>query len=337
MPMITRDQDATGFKFGSDIPYPADCIEILRCRPFRFTHKVVNKWFYKKTILIGDAAHVFPPFAGQGIASGVRDAHQLAWRLALLNSMLGDGQANTALEERILQTWANERRKSVDDAARFSMMNGRLCNNQPSHWLLAMLWAKSTVEKLFFLPTIKMSDPLYRLERQGFTTVPDGFLLADFGGGARLSQVSVQSSSKEVLLSDDLLHRSRGIFTVMAILRNGDDVQHLYQDARTAVHNVSLHPSVLSEDSIVILDVRSGVSSKSMAIHDTWEHQSKVFSVAQSYTDFTDDQVEVYTSRLGLATKFAVVRPDLFVFGSARDVMSLFSILEELKKRTFAG
>lgn len=61
-PMITHCRDGKGKLFdGGAVPYPKDCIEILRCRPFTFTHKVVNRWFHEKIVLIGDAAHVFPP------------------------------------------------------------------------------------------------------------------------------------------------------------------------------------------------------------------------------------------------------------------------------------
>lgn len=61
-PMITYETDDLGRKFeGGPVMFPKDCIEILRCRPFTFTHKIVNQWFDGRTILIGDAAHVFPP------------------------------------------------------------------------------------------------------------------------------------------------------------------------------------------------------------------------------------------------------------------------------------
>jgi 2-polyprenyl-6-methoxyphenol hydroxylase-like FAD-dependent oxidoreductase len=65
-PMITRTECGRGNAFKCPAVYPRDCIEVLRCREFTFTQKVVNRWYAGKTVLIGDAAHTFSPFAGQG-------------------------------------------------------------------------------------------------------------------------------------------------------------------------------------------------------------------------------------------------------------------------------
>lgn len=48
---------------------------------------MVNKWFAERTILIRDAAHIFPPFGGQGVACRVQDAVRLAWQLAILTKI----------------------------------------------------------------------------------------------------------------------------------------------------------------------------------------------------------------------------------------------------------
>ena len=61
-------------RFGP-VAYPRDCVAIRHYRPFRFTHKMVNRWFKGRTILIGNAAHVFPPCGRQGIACGVADSY----------------------------------------------------------------------------------------------------------------------------------------------------------------------------------------------------------------------------------------------------------------------
>ena len=86
-PSITRDESSIP-GLAKPTTFPRDCIEVLRCRPFTFVQKVAGPtWHHNRTIIIGDAAHVFPPFGGQGIASGVKDAVGLSWRLAILTKL----------------------------------------------------------------------------------------------------------------------------------------------------------------------------------------------------------------------------------------------------------
>jgi 3-(3-hydroxy-phenyl)propionate hydroxylase len=49
---------------------------------YTFHARLAPTWQVDRVFLAGDACHLTPPFAGQGMNSGLRDAHNLAWKLA---------------------------------------------------------------------------------------------------------------------------------------------------------------------------------------------------------------------------------------------------------------
>lgn len=62
---------------------PADRdLQLVRKVVYTFHARVAERWQQGRVLLAGDAAHLTPPFAGQGMNSGVRDATNLAWKLA---------------------------------------------------------------------------------------------------------------------------------------------------------------------------------------------------------------------------------------------------------------
>jgi 3-(3-hydroxy-phenyl)propionate hydroxylase len=92
----------------------ADRIHIERTAVYRFQARVAQSFSKGSCFLAGDAAHVTPPFAGQGLVAGLRDIANLAWKLAWVIR----GKADA----RILGSYDMERRphaRKIINLARF--------------------------------------------------------------------------------------------------------------------------------------------------------------------------------------------------------------------------
>ena len=60
---------------------PIDALELVRVTAYTFRAQVASRWRDRNVFLLGDAAHLTPPFVGQGMAAGLRDAMNLTWKL----------------------------------------------------------------------------------------------------------------------------------------------------------------------------------------------------------------------------------------------------------------
>ncbi len=91
---------------------------------YQFQARWADSWWRGRLLLAGDAAHLMPPFAGQGMCSGLRDAMNLAWKLDLVLS----GKAADA----ILRTYESERLLNVRQFIDFSVELGSIiCITDP--------------------------------------------------------------------------------------------------------------------------------------------------------------------------------------------------------------
>jgi len=85
---------------------PKDQSKITRSLVYTFHARNAERYRAGRILLAGDAAHVSPPFAGQGLNGGLRDANALAWRL----DMIARGTANADL----LNSYESERKPHVE-------------------------------------------------------------------------------------------------------------------------------------------------------------------------------------------------------------------------------
>jgi 3-(3-hydroxy-phenyl)propionate hydroxylase len=80
---------------------------LVRKVVYTFHARVASRWQEGRVFLAGDAAHLTPPYAGQGMNSGVRDAHNIAWKLvAVLRGQMAKSALDTYESERRDHAWA---------------------------------------------------------------------------------------------------------------------------------------------------------------------------------------------------------------------------------------
>ncbi len=91
---------------------------------YTFKAHYAEQWGVGRVLLAGDAAHLMPPFAGQGMCAGIRDAANLAWKLDLV--------LDCRAAETLLDTYQRERLPHVRNTIEFSIaLGGVICVSDP--------------------------------------------------------------------------------------------------------------------------------------------------------------------------------------------------------------
>lgn len=88
---------------------------VERAVVYTFQRRSAMRWREGRALLAGDAAHLMPPFAGQGFSSGARDAANLAWKL---ESCIGGAPVS------LLDSYESERRPHVEAMSRLAVTVG---------------------------------------------------------------------------------------------------------------------------------------------------------------------------------------------------------------------
>lgn len=86
---------------------------------YTFRSRIATQWRLGRCLIAGDAAHQMPPFMGQGMCAGVRDAANLAWKLSAVL---------TGADAALLDTYQSERDANARAFIEMSVALGRLIN-----------------------------------------------------------------------------------------------------------------------------------------------------------------------------------------------------------------
>jgi FAD binding domain len=328
-PYITHPGSRYGLS--SPVQYPTDCIRTLRSRPFCFSARSCNKWALGRVILAGDAAHVFPPFGGQGIASGFRDASSLAWRLAILSR-----NPHSVDHDRVLAAWYAERKQQLERSLAATIQNGAYVTESDPWKAFVRDWYLWAIQ---LVPGWKRDlekgprkDGMIRYQYQ--SGMP---FLPQYGGGVCFPQVYCTGldgaqNAGPVAFTDDLIFAplKEGLCQVVVLVDRVDEVG----PAVSALTGLSqLSQGLVREDEATIFvhdftaklpaDAKVGVgkTARLVRIATGPEFAADVRLCtnrpAPRYYDAYRMKHEVH------GKKFVIVRPDRFVYAACSNMEEL--------------
>lgn len=183
-------------------------LEVERKTVYTFSARVSDGFQKGNVILIGDAAHVTPPFIGQGLMAGLRDTSNICWKVA----MAVKGRINKG----VVNTYETERRGNAEEMVKLAVRAGKIII--PKNRLQAFLR-----DRLFgainAIPFIRERLWGTKSKLKPFNTFDEGFIypsksFGDLQSGAWYPQGNMQTSTGEHALIDDSLGLNWGILGI---------------------------------------------------------------------------------------------------------------------------
>ncbi|KAE8374197.1 hypothetical protein BDV26DRAFT_296196 [Aspergillus bertholletiae] len=327
-----------GSRYGlaQDVIFPQDCIRVLRCRPFRFAARSCNRWSHGRVVLCGDAAHVFPPFGGQGIASGFRDAVSLAWRLALLCRHQASG--SPAMHENILRGWYLERKQQLEKSLASTIENGRMVT-EGSPFIIFL--RRCYLLLLHLIPSWRnelrlgrRKDGLIRYQHSpGLPFQPN------FNGGLCLPQVYCKlagDSKGQVFFSDDVIFSAQKatLFQLLVYVKDESELTPAGQMI-SDIDEISKGEICSNEVTFLVEGHKGGSMSMGNRSLPVFELASASDFACSSLCHGRPEPQHYDPYQLGKAVegrRFIIVRPDRFVYAACDSKEDLDKAISSLVK-----
>lgn len=175
-----------------------DETKVLRKTVYTFHARIADRYRQGRTVLMGDAAHLTPPFAGQGMNAGLRDAHNVVWKIAAMEK----GGASAG----IIDSYELERRKPAWDMIQLAVTMGKFVMPRQAR---DIEFRERLLENLAPYPAVR--DFLIQMRFKPKPNHPDGLYLDKDRQpyeGSLVGQMIPQPrfrSGKDTVLLDDLI------------------------------------------------------------------------------------------------------------------------------------
>ena len=245
---------------------------------YTFESSVTSRWRDRRVFLMGDAAHTTPPYLGQGMCSGVRDAVNLAWKLVAVLA----GKADLSL----LDTYESERSPAVTGLIKLACAIGQ---------------------------RVQITDPEEARRRD------DALRAANTGVKARRSPPFPRLGNGLIRAADAAdAHGLDGLPSIQGRVISNGCVNRLDQFLKRGWTMLTRHPV---PDALFNARQRTVLSALPLQI----AHVSR--AAGPHFIDL-DADYDLWFRTSG--RKAFIVRPDTYIFGSARTIEELPGLIDTL-------